>query len=321
MTARKKPGKTGQPSPRRSGKQAGWPWHIKLLLALLLALLLLVLVLAVPHAWRSGRRAQPAPAATAVPPAPVSASVPAAPAPRRPPPRPAAQAAPAPTAPVARLAIVMDDLGRDLATARALAEIDLAVTFAILPDAAAATAVAELAHRSGREVLLHLPMEPENYPAADPGPAALWLRSSEAEVRQLLDGYLRRVPHAVGGNNHMGSRFTADREAMGRVLRELRARRLFFLDSVTTPASVAYAEAGRIGLRRGRRDVFLDNEAALAPIRGQLRKLADLAERRGTAIGICHPYPATLEALRREVAELKRRRIAVVPVSQLLEGG
>lgn len=221
---------------------------------------------------------------------------------------------------VARMTIIMDDLGRDLATAQMLARIDLLVTFAILPNAPAATEVAEFAHRHGREVLLHLPMEPENYPAADPGPEALWLETPEVEVRTLLAGYFSRVPHAVGGNNHMGSRFTANREAMGRVLAVLRERGVFFVDSVTSAESVAFAEAGRYGVPALRRDVFLDNEAQVEAIRAQLRKLADLAAHRGTAVGICHPHAATLEALRREAPELKRRRIEVVPASQLLAG-
>ncbi|MBE0595908.1 MAG: divergent polysaccharide deacetylase family protein, partial [Desulfuromonadales bacterium] len=112
------------------------------------------------------------------------------------------------------VAIVMDDLGRDLATARSLLAIDLPITFAILPGEPQATALAQLAHRHGREVLIHLPMEPQGYPAINPGDDALLTRMAAEEIRAKMAVYRQQVPHAVGGNNHMGSRFTENREGM-----------------------------------------------------------------------------------------------------------
>lgn len=220
-----------------------------------------------------------------------------------------------------RMAIIMDDLGGDLATAQALIHIDLPVTFAVLPDAPAAAAVAEAAHRNGREVMLHIPMEPEDYPAVDPGDTALWLHLPAQQVRERVLGYLARVPHAIGGNNHMGSRFTADASGMQAVLSVLKERKLFFVDSRTTARSVALTEARQLGVPALGRDVFLDNERDVDKILAQLRKLEDLASHRGSAVGICHPYAETLEALRRESKRLKRIGIAVVPVSRLLPQG
>lgn len=226
-----------------------------------------------------------------------------------------------PAAQSPRMAIIMDDLGGDLATALALIRIDLPVTFAVLPDEPAAEAVARAAHRNGREVMLHIPMEPEDYPAVDPGDTALWLHLPALQVRERVLGYLARVPHAIGGNNHMGSRFTSDAGGMQAVLSVLKERNLFFVDSRTTARSVALAEARKLGVPALGRDVFLDNERDVDKILAQLRKLEELASHRGSAVGICHPYAETLEALRRESRRLKRIGIAVVPVSRLLPQG
>jgi hypothetical protein len=218
----------------------------------------------------------------------------------------------------ARAAIIMDDLGRDLETARALLAIDLPVTFAILPSEAYAAEVATLAHRSGREVMIHIPMEPQSYPATNPGDDALLLGQSPEEIRRRFQEFVERVPFAVGGNNHMGSRFTEYREGMEVVLAAMKETGLFFVDSRTTGHSVAFSEARRAGVPAAARDLFLDNEQDVEQISREIRKLAVLAGRKGQAVGICHPYEQTLEALRREAPYLKQQGIEIVPVSQLL---
>lgn len=218
----------------------------------------------------------------------------------------------------ARVAIIMDDLGRDLATARALLAIDLPVTFAILPGEARASQVASLAHRGGREVMIHIPMEPQGYPATNPGTDALLLGQSPEEIRRRFRGFVEQVPYAVGGNNHMGSRFTEYREGMEVVLAAMKEAGLFFVDSRTTGHSVALAEARLAGVPSAGRDLFLDNEQDVERISREIRKLAVLAGRQGQAVGICHPYAQTLEALRRETPYLKQQDIDIVSVSQLL---
>lgn len=234
-------------------------------------------------------------------------------------PRPAATPLPRPLFQGgAKVAIVMDDLGMDLATARALLAIDLPVTFAILPWNERAPQVAELAHKAGREVLIHIPMEPQGYPATKPGPEALLVSLNDAELRRRFAGYLARVPHAVGANNHMGSRFTEDREKMQLVVGEMQGVGLFFLDSMTSGSSVAFEVAREAGVPAVRRDRFLDNVQETGKIAAELRKLARLAARQGSAVGICHPYPETLAALRQEAATFARDGVEVVPVSKLL---
>lgn len=263
--------------------------------------------------WQGNLLARVVFAPTLIPPSP------AQPTPTVKTPRPAAKPIPRPLLQGApKVAIVMDDLGMDLATARALLAIDLPVTFAILPWNERAPQVAELAHQAGREVLIHLPMEPRGYPATKPGPEALLIGLNDGELRRRFAGYLARVPHAVGGNNHMGSRFTEDREKMQVVLGEMQGAGLFFLDSVTSGSSVGFDVARELGIPAARRDRFLDNVQDTAKIAAELRKLARLAARQGYAIGICHPYPQTLAALRQEAATFAREGVEVVPVSELL---
>lgn len=232
---------------------------------------------------------------------------------------------PPPAVPLQRVkvqvAIIVDDLGRDLAVSERLLGIDAAITFSVLPGEAHAREVAEHAHQRGREVLIHLPMEPEGYPEVNPGNDALLVAQSAEETRIRFNNFRQRVPHAVGGNNHMGSRFTADRQGMRRILGLMREDGMFFIDSRTTPASVAMLEARNLGMAVAGRDVFLDNDADVAKITAQVEKLVKLAQRRGQAIGICHPHAETLKALEQVLPRLRRRGIEVVPVSLLLDAG
>jgi len=217
-----------------------------------------------------------------------------------------------------RVAIIMDDLGRDLRLAKQAVALDFQVTMAILPNERHASEVATLAHRRGREVMIHIPMEPEEYPTANPNKNTLFVDLSTEEIQRRFLGYLDRIPYAVGGNNHMGSRFTTDRTGMRAVLELMRQEGLFFVDSRTTGRSIALDEARLMQVPATARDVFLDNDADVERIARQIRKLVLLAVKKGSAVGICHPYPETLAALQQELPGLSRDGVVVVPASQLI---
>jgi len=217
-----------------------------------------------------------------------------------------------------QLAIIMDDLGRSLSVARQLAELDLHVTFSILPGEPRAGAVASLARRLGQETMLHLPMEPHDYPQTNPGSDALLLGQSPEEIRQRLNAMLGKVPLVTGANNHMGSRFTEYAEGMEVVLQLMREKGLFFVDSRTSSRSVAARVAARTGVPVASRDMFLDNVADVEAIRAEIRKLVRLSQRQGAAIGICHPYPETLAALSQEQGLLKDGTVELVFASALV---
>ncbi len=229
------------------------------------------------------------------------------------PPKPVAQPAP----PTSTVAIIIDDLGGNLKMAERFMKLDIPVAFAILPHLARSVMVAEKAHEAGLVVMLHLPMEAKGKDARL-GPGALYVNMGKRSIEKQLFANIDAVPHVVGVNNHMGSLFTERSQGMEDLVSGIKKRGLFFVDSRTTPKTVAYDVALAAGAPTARRDVFLDNERDVEKIVLQIKDLADKAIKRGRAIGICHPYPQTLQALKRASAIFRDSGVKVVPVTQLL---
>jgi hypothetical protein len=223
--------------------------------------------------------------------------------------------------PVARVAIVIDDLGLDLEAAEKLAAIPLAITFSVLPFQKQGKEVVELARAKGREVMLHMPMEPEGFPQVNPGRGALLVSMSNNEIQKSLQMAFDDASQVSGINNHMGSRFTEQPHQMSLVMRELRRRKLFFLDSATTTRTVAMEVARKYGVPYLRRDIFLDHVLLDSFVRAQIGQLIRKAKIQGTALAIGHPHEVTIKVLQEEQAIFQRERIAVVPASQLVQRG
>lgn len=214
------------------------------------------------------------------------------------------------------MAVVIDDMGRNLHFAKSLAELPYPVTFSVLPHQPHTSEVAELAAQKGRELLLHLPMEPKGYPKVNPGKGALFTTMTAKEMRAVLAEDLAQVPGARGANNHMGSRFTQTAPAMAVVMETLKDRGMYFLDSLTAPRSQGVPQAHAAGLPVYRRSVFLDNIRDTGAILRQLEKAERLAAGTGQAVAIGHPYPETLAALK-EWGQRRERAARVVPVRTL----
>jgi polysaccharide deacetylase 2 family uncharacterized protein YibQ len=217
----------------------------------------------------------------------------------------------------ARLAIIIDDLGNDRSASEAVVSLPFPVTIAVLPHLSFSAEIAEEAHRRGDQVLLHLPMQAESA-AVEPEQAELRVGMSAEQVRSALAEMLDTVPHAVGVNNHEGSRATSDPALMAALMPALRERGLFFIDSRTTSATVAYDAAERSGVAAASRKVFLDDTQSQEAIREQIRLAASDALRGGAAIAIGHPHPATLAALAESVPMLESRGIRLVFASALV---
>lgn len=196
-----------------------------------------------------------------------------------------------------RLVIVIDDIGESLGAAKSLVSLNFPVTLAIWPRSGHAAACAELAHTAGREVMIHQPMEPVSYPRNKPGPGAIFTNMSDADIRSVVAENLKLVPYAVGLNNHMGSKLTLNARAIKDVLASLEGSGMFIIDSLTHDHSVFYALAREAGFPALRRDIFLDNEQNVQSILHQLNTAARLAEKKGWAVAIGHPYPQTIAAL------------------------
>ncbi len=222
------------------------------------------------------------------------------------------------------LAVVIDDVGRELHLFEQLHALRFPLTFSVLPGAVYAPGI-QLRLRSDRrrprEILLHLPCEPED-PAkmaegAESGEQFLRAGDSPAQLQDALAEALRRVPGAVGVNNHMGSRLTAERAAMDALMPVLRARGLYFLDSRTTSRSQGLAAAEAAGLPALGRDIFLDVDPSSAAVLAQLELAAERAELRPVVV-IAHPSPTVVETLREGLPRLRARGIGVYPLSELL---
>jgi uncharacterized protein len=216
------------------------------------------------------------------------------------------------------VAIIIDDMGSSMGEARQLLDINLPLTFSIIPGLAKSRTVAEAVHSRGRQVMLHIPMEPKGFPQRKLEKNGLLLAESNAEIEQQIASYLQAVPYAVGANNHMGSSFTENEEKMGVVLRVLQGKGLFFIDSKTSPASVGYSLAKKLGMPAASRQVFLDNTQDVAAITAQLEQVAAVARKRGSAIAICHPHPHTIQALAAVMPRLQREGIQFVVASELV---
>lgn len=216
---------------------------------------------------------------------------------------------------VPRVAFLIDDLGYDLAIDRAFLSIDAPLSFAFLPGAPHTQRLVREARNKGRDILVHLPMEPLS-PAADSGPGALRTDMALEPLLRLLRQDIEAVPGAMGVNNHMGSRFTANRGAMELVLAEVKRRGLFFVDSRTTSGTVAYETARSLGVPAIERSVFLDHDPRPEAVRRELNRLVRLAQERGQALAIGHPLSVTLRVLYEELPRLQKE-VRVVPVHRL----
>jgi len=220
---------------------------------------------------------------------------------------PAAQAEPP------AIAIVIDDLGNDVAATRRAIALPKAVSLAFLPYPDETPALARAAEAAGHQVLVHVPMEPDGN--ADPGPMALTPELPSAEIVRRLDWALSRVPGYAGINNHMGSRFTQSRAALIPVIERLSEAHVFFLDSRTTPNSQVVPLSRALGVPSAARDVFLDDAEDARAIDKQLAETEEVARRDGAAIAIGHPHGVTLDALAAFTARAAADGYTLIPVS------
>lgn len=218
----------------------------------------------------------------------------------------------------AELAIIIDDMGSSLQEAHSLASIGVPVTFAIIPGLRHDREVAHYAVGQGIEIMIHMPMQSKEYPQRRLEANGLLLEQSDEELRSRMFDYLNTLPQAVGANNHMGSGFTEHPDKMRVVLKVLKDKGLFFVDSITTPKTTGLKVAAELKLAAARRDVFLDNEQKEEYIRGQLEQAVARARKNGNAIAICHPHPATISTLAKTLPELQAKGVKLVKITRLV---
>jgi polysaccharide deacetylase 2 family uncharacterized protein YibQ len=217
----------------------------------------------------------------------------------------------------ARLAIILDDVGNDRVAAEAIFAMPYPLTISILPNHAHSVDIAEQAHRRGYEVMLHLPMR--SLGMERPEAQELHTGMPAADISALMGQFLNNVPGVVGVNNHQGSQSTADRKLMADLMPILRERKLFYIDSRTSTATVAYDTAHRFGVRAGFRNVpFLDDIEEVSAVRKQIELAIMGAAKKKEAIAIGHAHGSTLQALREALPKAKAQGVRLVFVSELV---
>jgi len=227
-----------------------------------------------------------------------------------------AEAAGAPSA-APRLAILLDDLGSNQAAAEEIFALHLPITISVLPYHEHSREIAQAAKRHGCEVMLHLPMQS----LANESPEQQELRPglSREQVESMVDAMLEAVPEADGVNNHQGSQATANGQLMGELMPVLKEAGVFYVDSRTTAATVAYDAAKQAGVKTAFRNTpFLDDVQESGAVKRQLSVAIRKAKEKGEVIAIGHPHPATLSALREMLPQARAQGVRLVLVSELV---
>ena len=216
------------------------------------------------------------------------------------------------------IAIIIDDLGNALGVGQRAIDLPGPLAVAVLPGTPRARQLATLAHVRGKEVLLHLPLQAEK-DSGDPAPGSLVLDMSHAKFQEALAKAIESVPYIVGINTHRGSLLTRHPGHMRWLMDEIRARGdLFFVDSYTTVHSVALRIARESGVPAVKRDVFLDPDSSADTVPREFRRLMKIARQQGYAVGIGHPYPATLDFLEQALPSLGDEGFELLRIGDLV---
>lgn len=219
-----------------------------------------------------------------------------------------------------KVAIIIDDLGYSLKAIDDICRLNIPVAVAILPYSPFAWETAQIAHRHNLEILLHLPLEAVNKDnGSNHTEGLITTIMTEEEILDSLQDCFTKIPHIKGVNNHMGSKVTADSRLMELILGEIKKKHLFFVDSRTSPQSVAFQLAQKIGVPATYRHVFLDTEVNPKSVKSQLETLLELAQKNGHAVGIGHPWPETIQVLQENLELFEKYNCQPVAVSNLLQ--
>lgn len=215
------------------------------------------------------------------------------------------------------MAIIIDDIGFSRSRARNFLALGIPLTFSVLPRISFTRELADTLHAAGHEIMLHQPMEPVDN-SFNPGPGAVYTAYRRREIVAAIEENISEIPHVIGVNNHMGSKFTADSDKMRQALGVVKSKELFFVDSMTTHHSKGYPTANRLGITAARRNIFLDNCLSVPAILAQLNKLQQVALKTGRALAIGHPFPETAAAIQLFNRRKKKSSVQFVHVSRVL---
>ena len=217
-----------------------------------------------------------------------------------------------------KVAIVIDDLGYSLKNLELLNSIKKPLTLSVLPNLPNSKAAAVETAKNGYEIIMHLPLEPKNKTATLEAGTLLVDMPKEALTEKLNTG-IASLSRIKGVSNHMGSKATEDRDFMMIIFKELKRKKLYFFDSVTTDKSVCKELAKEMHMQFAERNIYLDNIGESNYIKGQLRRLVSEAKKNGSAIAIGHDRRMTIKTLAEEMPKLENEGVEFVFLSKLLK--
>lgn len=222
--------------------------------------------------------------------------------------------------PTRQIAIVIDDFGNRMKGTEQMLDLPVKITAAIMPFLPTTKQDAEMAHRKGHDVIVHLPMEPIRGKKSWLGPGAITTDLPDDEIRRRVEAAIADVPHAIGMNNHMGSRATSDLRVMRIVLQVCKEKGLIFLDSRTSFRTVVPKVAKELGMTTLHNDIFLDDVSTRHHVMRQITAVNQFLQKNESCVVIGHVGATglvTSEVLKHVIPELKNKA-ALVPISQLV---
>ncbi len=221
-----------------------------------------------------------------------------------------------------KIALIIDDFGysKSRAVDIFLEDLDIPFTISIIPGTKYAKLIAEEAHKNGKEVMVHLPMEAEHKELNHGYKWIILDEMEEKEIKLATEEAIKNIPHAVGLSNHQGSVVTTKERPMKALLEVVKEEGLFFVDSRTGPETIAFSLAQEMGIKSTSRETeFLDNEKKIDYIKKQFQKLIFLAKAGGKVIGIGHANITTVRAIKEILTSLEGRKIELVYVSEIVD--
>ncbi|MFY4844455.1 divergent polysaccharide deacetylase family protein [Aliarcobacter butzleri] len=194
-----------------------------------------------------------------------------------------------------KIAIIIDDVVSDSQKSK-ISNIGYPITMAFLPPTNT--------HKDSAKIAQNVPFYMIHFPLQ----ASSAFKGEEINTLKITDSYetienrvkqLRSwYPNAKYTNNHTGSVFTENDEAMDKLFKALVKYNFIFVDSKTSAKSVGQKYANKYNLPYISRNIFLDNEKSYEYIKAQLIKTVELAKKHGYAVAIGHPYDITLKVLK-----------------------
>jgi polysaccharide deacetylase 2 family uncharacterized protein YibQ len=217
------------------------------------------------------------------------------------------------------VAIIIDDVGWNLSIIKEIEKINQPLTLAILPKAPYSKNIVDRLKDKNYELILHLPLEPTP-PTQCLDKGVIRTNMNEEEIKNVFEEDVKDfLPYIKGINNHMGSLYTINEEKMRILLENIKEKNLFFVDSLTNSKSCGYKIAKQLGIKTGKRDVFIDISAKPEEVNKKIDELLKIAKLKGNAIAIGHAKPETIRVLKERISDFEENGIKIVPVSELLE--